>query len=136
MKLISARAAQIGSIVILSGIIIVHLLILTGNFPAGIVWGGRVEDHAHLVKLETISIAINSVMLLVVLMSNSNIFGGRTIGILLWIMFVFFIFNTVGNLSSIDNTEQLVFAPFTLLLALFSLRLALHQRRTPKDVIA
>jgi hypothetical protein len=40
-------------------------------------------------------------------------------------MFVLFAINTVGNIFSNNELERLIFTPLTLLLAVFSLRLAI-----------
>ncbi len=47
--------------------------------------------------------------------------------VLLWLMFAMFALNTIGNLLSKNLTEALIFTPLTLLLALFSFRLAVEK---------
>ncbi len=49
------------------------------------------------------------------------------INIDLWLIFVFLILNTVGNLASDVSFENLIFAPITLVLAFCALRLAVEK---------
>jgi hypothetical protein len=42
----------------------------------------------------------------------------------LWIMAGLFLLNTLGNLTSLNQTEKFIFTPLTLLLFLLSMRLA------------
>jgi hypothetical protein len=45
----------------------------------------------------------------------------------IWVMFIFFILNTIANLTSGVTVENLTFAPITILLALLTLRLAIEK---------
>jgi hypothetical protein len=47
--------------------------------------------------------------------------------VLVWIIFVFLLLNTLGNLASGVSAENFVFAPITLVLALCALRLAIEK---------
>jgi hypothetical protein len=49
----------------------------------------------------------------------------------LWAMAALFLLNTLGNLLSTNEFEKLVFTPLTLLLSLFSFRLALSKEQSP-----
>jgi len=68
-------------------------------------------------------------MLTAVLNHQRLIFPGYVkIGrVVMWIMFVLFTANTIGNLFSLNELESIIFTPITLVLALQTLRLALHR---------
>ncbi len=53
----------------------------------------------------------------------------------LWAMFVLFFINTIGNLFSINELEKLIFTPVTLVLSLFSLRLAITKGKSVNKTI-
>ena len=134
-NVISERAAFYGLVGILSAIIIFHLLILSGIIPFQIVWGGRLENREQMLQFEMISLLLNACMLLVI-----GIRGGLVkitinpliIRILLWAMCGLFILNTLGNVLSNNTLEAIIFTPLTLLLAIFSWRLAVGQGRSLK----
>ena len=51
------------------------------------------------------------------------------IKVILWLMFLLFLLNTLGNIFSLNKFEQLTFTPVTLVLSLLSLRLALEKNK-------
>jgi hypothetical protein len=52
-------------------------------------------------------------------------FSKLTMKIILWIMTIFFAFNTFGNILSKNKLEKRLFTPIAILLTVFSLVLAL-----------
>ena len=132
-KLISERFAAIALLTLLSLFLLFHFLIMLGAIPFEMVWGGRLKDRSQMLRSETVSVIINFIMLAVVAIKANMIeilLPQLLLKIILWIMFVLFVLNTLGNLFSLNQFEQLVFTPVTLLLALFSLRLALSKPQT------
>ncbi|MDB5261157.1 MAG: hypothetical protein JWQ14_438 [Adhaeribacter sp.] len=131
-KFDTARIATNGLLLILSLIVIFHVLIILRVIPFEMVWGGRLENVSQMLTFETISIAINLSMLMVVGI-HAGLLPFKINPVLLkaafWIMFGLFLLNTLGNAFSKDETEKIIFTPLTLLLSLFSLRLALHKER-------
>lgn len=129
-KVFSERLAVAGLLIILSLMVVFHVLVLTGIIPFDIVWGGRLKTHGQMLNFEASSIFINLVMLGIVslkaglLKAPVSPFFIRTA---LWGMFALFLLNTLGNLASVNDFEKMVFTPMTLLLALFSLRLAVDK---------
>jgi len=127
-SLISVHTAARGMIIILSLIIIFHVLVLTGIIPYKIVWGGRLESTTDMIRFEVVSIGINLLMLATVANKSGYLNWGKSkqwVRIGLWIMVVLFSINTLGNLVAINIWEKIIFTPLTLLLAFFSLRLAM-----------
>ncbi|GAB3823676.1 hypothetical protein GCM10028821_01530 [Hymenobacter jeollabukensis] len=119
-------------LLILSLIVLFHLLILTGVIPFAIVWGGRLKSHQQMLSFETVSIGLNLLMLAVVALAAGRLrlrVNSRLITGALWLMTALFLANTVGNLLARTALEQLVFTPLTLLLAVFSFRLAMDRKK-------
>ncbi|HYG01439.1 MAG TPA: hypothetical protein VD927_03290 [Chryseosolibacter sp.] len=129
MNLISVRVASLSLSSILGLTIIFHVLVLIGTVPYEVVWGGRLTTRREMFVFETVSILLNVMMLTAVLNHQRLIFPGYVkIGrVVMWIMFVLFTANTIGNLFSLNELESIIFTPITLVLALQTLRLALHR---------
>lgn len=121
------RLAIYGLLISLSLIIGFHVLVVIGIIPFQIVWGGRLENHSQMLSFEGISILLNLIMIVVVAL-HANFLKWKVnrviIRIGLWAMFGLFLINTIGNLFSVNELEKLIFTPITLLLSLFTLRLA------------
>ena len=47
--------------------------------------------------------------------------------VILWIMAVIFLFNTLGNILSVNQFEKLFFTPLTFVLSILSYRLAVKE---------
>ena len=81
-----------------------------------------------MIRFEIVSIGINLVMLVIVANKSGYLNWGKSklwVRIGLWIMVVLFSINTLGNLVAINIWEKIIFTPLTLLLAIFSFRLAM-----------
>ncbi|MEY4929382.1 MAG: hypothetical protein RI909_106 [Bacteroidota bacterium] len=81
-----------------------------------------------MIPFEITSIALNSVMLGIVMMQAGLLkvnVKPIVLKVAFWCMFILFAINTVGNIFSNNELERLIFTPLTLLLAVFSLRLAI-----------
>lgn len=124
------RIASNGLLLILPLFILLHFLILSGIISFEMVWSGKLESHAQIVSLELFSITMNLMMLGAVAV-DAGIIRMKINSILLkiafWTMFALFLLTTLGNLSSNNSLEKVLFTPVTLLLSLFSLRLALSK---------
>jgi hypothetical protein len=111
-----------------------HLLILLGVIPFTIVWGGRITSRQQMLRMETISILVNLVLLTLVAL-RAGFFGPRVhpkiITTALWIMTGWFVLNTLGNLLSQNGLEQMIFTPLTLVLSVLCFRLAIHKDPRP-----
>jgi len=87
-----------------------HLLILIRIIPFEITWGGRLKTVEEMYVLEGLSILINSFFIIVVLQRGKIIryfTGRRAVNIILWVFFVIFVLNTIGNLFAKTNFEKL-----------------------------
>ena len=133
-KLDTTRIAAQGILLVLSLMVLFHVLVMVQVIPYGMVWGGRLENSSQMLLFEAISIAVNLLMLGAVATSAGMVKVKINRGLLkaaLWTMFAVFLLNTIGNLLSNNETEKLIFTPLTLLLALFSLRLAISKEQAP-----
>jgi len=130
-KLLTEKVSIYSLLCILSLVIVFHLLVLSGIIPFQIVWGGRLTSHAQMVQFESVSIALNGVMLAIVAV-RANLLKLRIqpgiITVALWAMCVLFLLNTVGNLLSTNTFEMVAFTPLTLILSLCCCRLALNKK--------
>ena len=92
------------------------------------VWGGRLKSDNEMYRFETISIVLNLILIFIVLVEAGYInlhLEKRILSFMRWSMLAFFLFNTVSNALSKNKMEQKLFAPLTILMALFSLILTL-----------
>src|SRR5687767_5019068 len=133
-KLISERFAANGIMFILSGIVIFHFLIIAGIIPFEIVWGGRLKNQTEMLQFESISIALNLVMLTLVAIKIGLLkinLKPNFLKVSFWLMAVLFALNTLGNLLAVNTLETLIFTPLTFILAVFSFRLAISTEPKP-----
>ncbi len=129
-KLISVKWA--GNLLLISfGLLaIFDILILLNILPADIVWGGQIKDSATKLILETIALFVTIVFAVIVAAKINYIQVEKfkkAVNIGVWVIFAYLILNTVGNLASGISFENLIFAPITVALAFFALRLAIEK---------
>src|SRR5215218_8008349 len=121
-KLLPLQIAVYGVLGILSFIIVFHLLVIVGLIPFDIIWGGNISEKTEMYTMEAISIAVNMVMLFIVSVYSGiiklNINHKLIIGAV-WVMFVFFLLNTLGNLLAKTTIETYIFTPLTCILSIF-----------------
>ena len=129
-KIISESNAAIALLAILIALVIFHFFVMIDIIPYQMIWGGRIENKRQLIKIELISIIVNLIMILVIMIKKRLIrfsINPRYLQLVLWIMFVFFLLNTLGNMLSLNQVEKILFAPLTFLLSFFTLRLAISK---------
>src|SRR5215217_2416706 len=120
--------AQFGLLVLLSLFLLLHFIILIKIIPYNLVWGGRLKTDKEMYRFEIFSILINSLFVIVVLVQTNFLtidMPKKIITYALWLMTGLFLLNTLGNAISKNKLEQTLFTPVTILLAIFSLILAL-----------
>jgi hypothetical protein len=111
-------------------VIIFHFLLIFGVVPKDIVWGGKIKDPEQLMIFEAFSIIVNLITLIFSGVKAGILklkIGHKFLRVMFWIMAVFFLLNTIGNLFAESITETLIFTPITLLISLLSLRIALDK---------
>jgi len=132
-RIISAKLAANILLLALGLVAIFDILVLIGLVPSDIVWGGQIADSAtNRVLLELVALLGAAIFAVVIAARIGYLHARRfkrAVGIGVWIIFAFFIFNTIGNLASGASFERLIFAPITLVLAFFAFRLAIEREK-------
>lgn len=132
-KILSFKFSAYAITLLLALVVVFHVFVIVGIIPYQIVWGGRINDRSQLIPFEILSILINIFLLLLIALKAGFIpikINASVLRIFIWFMVILFLFNTLGNLFSKNDFEKYIFAPLTILLSLFSLRLALEKRST------
>jgi hypothetical protein len=123
-----ATAASI--IVMLNfAVIAFHVLVLLKIVPMDVIWGGRLESEREMYVFESVSIAINALLITTVLLKRRAVQAStphRIIDSLLWIFVAVFLLNTIGNLAAESSMETLIASPLTLVLAVLCCRMAVE----------
>jgi hypothetical protein len=132
MKFIEKISIKISANIIISILLctfIFHVFVLTGVIPYDIVWGGRLENISQMYVFEFISLAINSIIMIVVCIKVGYVktyINLKFINIILWFLVVVFLLNTVGNIVSFSILESIIFTPLTFISALLFYRMAIE----------
>ena len=127
---ISLKLAANVLLVALGGLILFHLLILSGIITPSMVWGGQLETNSQVVMMEIGAIVVSALMMLMIAIRVDYIKAPKLQGFTqtaMWVIFVFLLLNTAGNLSSSSGTETLIFTPITIILAVMAYRLAMRE---------
>ena len=133
-KILSFKQATQISLFLFALLILFHLSIVLGivlfDFvPLDFLWGGRMETKGQLLDFEIISILIMALCFLIVLIKSEKLkLPGlmRAAGIAVWILFILFFLNTIGNIFAKTTFERFFIIP-TGILAILCLRLALEK---------
>lgn len=110
--------------------IIIHLLITINILPPNIVWGGSITNRNELIKMEIIAITILFMFITIELIRSEiiQIKKYKIIQIILsWLIFIYLILNTIGNILSSTNIEKILFSLTTFILAILSLRISIYK---------
>ncbi len=129
-KLISAKWAANILLISFGLLAVFDIFILLNILPSDIVWGGQIKDPTS--KLIFVATGFFVIFLFAIIVAAKVNYiqaekfrKAANIGI--WVMFVYLILNTLGNLVSSVSFENLIFAPITLVLAFCALRLAIEK---------
>ncbi|MDH4472745.1 MAG: hypothetical protein QE487_09055 [Fluviicola sp.] len=89
--------------------VLFHISILMKIVPYEITWGGKLKTDNEMYVFEIISILINSFFIFMLLLKGDYIksfFSKKSVSIILWIFFVIFVLNTIGNLFAKTTFEK------------------------------
>ena len=89
---------------------IFHLFIIIKVIPYEITWGGRLQNDSEMYVFETISLAINLFLGLILLIKGNyikQVIPLRVVDLILWVFFILFGLNTIGNIFAETNFEKL-----------------------------
>jgi len=130
-KWINAKLAGNILLASLGFLFLFHILVLLRVIPANIVWGGMIQGaETNLVTLEIIALLVTGLFMLIIATKLGYVQAGKLSGMVnigVWLIFVFLLLNTLGNLASGVSFENLVFAPITIILTFCALRLAIER---------
>jgi len=130
-RLIGPKPAGIALLAAILLLALLHVLTLLKIVPSNIVWGGQIGDSSsNLIILEITALLVTVIFGLVVAAKLDYVRSGKLRNAAntgMWIVTAYFFLNTIGNLASGVSAENLIFAPFTVLLTLLSLRLAIEK---------
>ncbi|MGD1894408.1 MAG: hypothetical protein ACFB15_27910 [Cyclobacteriaceae bacterium] len=108
-------------LIILGLLIIFHLLVIAGIIPYGIVWAGKINNRAQLLRMESISLVVLVLAILLVALRLEYLTFLNYPAIInggVWGLFAFFLLNTLGNLTAKSPVEKYGFGALTLLMSL------------------
>jgi hypothetical protein len=128
-NLLSKKFAVNALLGILMLIVVFHLLVISTIIPYSIVWAGKFKSYQEALPFEIVSLLLNVSFIFLVRHRARNI-ASKIGRIGMWLMFVLFALNTVGNFFAESDFEKYAGIPLTFVLALLSLRLAIQDRKT------
>ena len=77
------------------------------------------DNYQQMLRFEAFSILVNAVIILVVSIKAGWIYKSqRWVDFILWLVFILYLLNTIGNLFSLNNLEAYIFTPLTLVLSI------------------
>ncbi len=131
LKRVSAKLAGNILLISLGFVAVFHILVIIGVVPANVIWGGQIGNApANLIALELFALLMTALFAGIIAAKAGYINAGRfrkAVARGVWIVFAFFVLNTIGNFASGASAENWIFAPLTILLALCALRLAIER---------
>lgn len=127
--LISTDLAGKALLSLLALFFILHILIMLGLIPPHIVWGGRINSRQQLLRMESVSLFVLAIFTMLValrmgylhFLDNPAVIKGG-----MWVLFAFFMLNTLGNFAAKSPIEKYGFGTLTILMSLCCLVLALN----------
>lgn len=117
---------------LLVAVILFHLCIMLKIIPYEITWGGRLKNDLEMYIFETISVVINLFLFSILLIKGKYIkefISMKIVNITLWIFFVLFGLNTIGNILAKTYFEKF----FTLLTLAFSILIWITLRKKGQE---
>jgi hypothetical protein len=117
---------------ILGSLIILHVLILTGQIPYDKIWAGRLNSVEEMRTFETFSILLNAFMLVILVIKYMQLGKGersKIVDILIWGFAAFFALNTVGNLFAKSIIELVLGSLVTLISAILCVIIVKKNKR-------
>ena len=108
-----------------------HLCIMLKMVSYKIAWGGGLKNNFEMYIFETISVIINLFLITILLIKGRCLkafISMKIVNITLWVFFILFGLNTIGNILAKTNFEKI----FTLLTLAFSILILIILRQEKK----
>lgn len=135
-KIIDFKTAILASLFILVILILFHIAILVGilffdSVPIDFLWGGKMKTEAQLFNIEIASLLTSFIIFFLLLIRAKLLNIPKLLGftrIAMWVLFVFFLLNTIGNVLATTMFERL-FAIASGALAFLFFRVSVEKNR-------
>ncbi|MCB9207511.1 MAG: hypothetical protein H6610_11180 [Ignavibacteriales bacterium] len=124
--IISIELAGYILLITLGLLIIFHILIVVGKVPYNIVWAGKIKSKKELFLMESISLFISLMAVIIVGSKTKNLIfieDQTIVNTGMWILLALFVFNTIGNLTAKNPIEKYGFGTLTILISFLVLRI-------------
>ncbi|PWJ57369.1 hypothetical protein CLV98_10776 [Dyadobacter jejuensis] len=115
---------------ILTLLLVFHFAIITHYVPYDIAWGGRLTTDQEMYVFESISILANLFLPITLAVKGRYLswtWSSTFVNVVLWIFFLLFILNTIGNLLA-KSTFERVFSVLTAVMSVL-IRTILRPRK-------
>jgi len=115
-------------LILLVLLVVFHLLVIAGIVPYNIVWAGKINNRTQLLRMESISLVVLALAILLVTLKMGYLTFLNYPAVInggMWVLFAFFLLNTLGNLTAKSPVEKYGFGTLTLLMSLCCLVLAI-----------
>lgn len=135
-KIIGFKTAILASLFILGILALFHIAILIGILffeyvTLDFLWGGKIKTEAQLLNFEIVSLLTSVIFFFLLLIRSKLLNIPKLLGIssiAMWVLFVFFSLNTIGNALAATTIEKM-FAIVSGVLALLFLRIAIEKKQ-------
>lgn len=133
-KIIDFNTAILASLFILGILALFHIAILIGILlfdyvPLDLLWGGKIKTETQLLNFEIVSLLTTVIFIFLLLIRSKWMNLPKLLGITriaMWMVFVLFLLNTIGNGLS-ETTFERAFAIVSGVLVLLFLRIAIDK---------
>ncbi|MEJ2507626.1 MAG: hypothetical protein P8Y81_15305 [Ignavibacteriaceae bacterium] len=129
-KYLSAKLSGKILISLLLLLLAFHILVLVKVVPNEIVWRGQIDSSSDLLLYEGLSVFITIIFIVVISLKIGLIKSVRftkVVNITTWIIFIYFLLNIAGNLTSEIILEKIIFTPITIVMTILAFRLAIEK---------
>ncbi|MDV7140176.1 hypothetical protein R3X28_14890 [Maribacter sp. TH_r10] len=135
-KIIDFNTAILATLCILGILALFHIAILIGILffeyvTLDFLWGGKIKTEAQLLNFEIVSLLTSVIFFFLLLIRTKLLNIPKLLGIssiAMWVLFVFFSLNTIGNALAATTIEKM-FAIVSGVLALLFLRIAVEKKQ-------
>jgi len=129
-NLISVKKAGTILLIALSALLLFHILVVFNLIPSDMIWGGQINDSNFYI-FELIAFVI-LILFIAIIMGKLEYFKFQKLRWVInpgvWIMTIYFILNAIGNFVSGVSSENFIFGPISIILALLAFRLAIDKQ--------
>ena len=129
-KYLSAKLSGKILISLLLLLLAFHILVLVKVVPNEIVWRGQIDSSSDLLLYEGLSVFITIIFIVVISLKIGLIKSVRftkVVNITTWIIFIYFLLNIAGNLTSEIILEKIIFTPITIVMTILAFRQAIEK---------